>query len=140
MRIPHSTFHIPLPLHPGGRFSFVAQLDCFSGFAGVAGGALLPPRRARDNRGMKQLLTLNAAAPLPETLAAGDILEVQLAPFGDFPGLCAGRRVTQRCDAIIRPRRAFRLRNLSPLHVQVMNAGRATSSPSNFPLLQPFLS
>lgn len=48
---------------------------------------------------MKQLLTLNAAAPLPETLAAGDILEVQLAPFGDFPGLCAGRRVTQRCDA-----------------------------------------
>ena len=39
-----------------------------------------------------------ASDPLPETVAAGDELDVQLSPFGDFPGLLEGRRVVQTCD------------------------------------------
>lgn len=39
-----------------------------------------------------------ASDPLPETVAAGDELDVQLSPFGDFPGLLEGQRVIQTCD------------------------------------------
>ena len=39
-----------------------------------------------------------ASEPLPETVAAGDEREVQLSPFGEFPGLLDGRRVIQTCD------------------------------------------
>lgn len=47
---------------------------------------------------MKRILMNIASDPLPETVAAGDTLEVQLSPFGDFPGLLEGKRVTQTCD------------------------------------------
>ncbi len=41
---------------------------------------------------------LNTQQALPEQIAAGDTLEVQLAPFGTFPGLCDQERVNQICD------------------------------------------
>ena len=47
---------------------------------------------------MKRVILNIASAPLPETVAAGDELEVQLAPYGDFPGVLGGRTVRQRCD------------------------------------------
>lgn len=47
---------------------------------------------------MKRVILNIASAPLPETVAAGDELEVQLAPYGDFPGVLEGRTVRQRCD------------------------------------------
>lgn len=36
---------------------------------------------------------------LPETVAAGDAIEVQICPVGDFPNTRDGRTVMQRCDA-----------------------------------------
>lgn len=39
-----------------------------------------------------------ASEPLPEAIAAGDEREVQLSPFGDFPGVLEGQRVMQHCD------------------------------------------
>lgn len=47
---------------------------------------------------MKRILMNIASDPLPETVAAGDELEVQLSPFGDFPGLLEGQRMIQTCD------------------------------------------
>lgn len=47
---------------------------------------------------MKRVILNIASAPLPETVAAGDELEVQLSPYGDFPGRLEGRTVRQRCD------------------------------------------
>lgn len=47
---------------------------------------------------MKRILMNIASDPLPETVAAGDELEVQLSPFGDFPGILEGKRVIQTCD------------------------------------------
>ena len=47
---------------------------------------------------MKRILMNIASDPLPETVAAGDELEVQLSPFGDFPGILEGQRVIQTCD------------------------------------------
>lgn len=47
---------------------------------------------------MKRVILNIASAPLPETVSAGDELEVQLAPYGDFPGVLEGRTVRQRCD------------------------------------------
>ncbi len=48
--------------------------------------------------GMKRIIMNIASDPLPETVAAGDELDVQLSPFGDFPGLLGGQRVIQTCD------------------------------------------
>lgn len=48
--------------------------------------------------GMKRIIMNIASDPLPETVAAGDELDVQLSPFGDFPGLLEGQRVIQTCD------------------------------------------
>lgn len=36
---------------------------------------------------------------MPETVAAGDAIEVQICPVGDFPNTRDGRTVMQRCDA-----------------------------------------
>ncbi|MGN0886418.1 MAG: phage protease [Candidatus Spyradenecus sp.] len=47
---------------------------------------------------MKRIVMNIASEPLPEAIAAGDEREVQLSPFGDFPGVLEGQRVMQHCD------------------------------------------
>ena len=49
--------------------------------------------------GMKTILNIAAAAPLPDTVKAGDEIEVQLAPHGRWPGRCGERTVVQVCDS-----------------------------------------
>ncbi len=41
---------------------------------------------------------MNATQTLPKTIRPGDELEVQLSPFGNFPGMRGDERVIQRCD------------------------------------------
>ena len=49
--------------------------------------------------GMKTILNIAAAAPLPDTVKAGDEIEVQLAQYGRWPGRCGERTVVQVCDS-----------------------------------------
>ena len=41
---------------------------------------------------------MNATHALPKTIRPGDELEVQLSPYGNYPGLRGEERVIQRCD------------------------------------------
>lgn len=41
---------------------------------------------------------MNATQTLPKTIRPGDELEVQLSPYGNFPGMRGDERVIQRCD------------------------------------------
>ena len=41
---------------------------------------------------------MNATHALPKTIRPGDELEVQLSPYGNYPGLRGDERVIQRCD------------------------------------------
>ncbi len=46
----------------------------------------------------QQPVILNTQHALPDKVAPGDTLEVQLAPYGTFPGLRGSERVNQICD------------------------------------------